>query len=513
MSQRTFAFGDCRSGRPSLISALDSMNRMARRHPQLGTTMKSNSMFSKLPVAVWVVALMSLKIAQAATVFPIATNNADTGFGIASDGTNYLVGIQGDRVPTNGYQVTAQMFGPTGALIGSRISPVPGHTGGNPIVACSGTNYLMVWPDDYDLSGNQSSNGQYQCISGQLISLSGAFIGSPFAITTTHEQQFSVVAYGAGKYLVTWNDWNGTNWGIYGQFVSSAGTLVGGHFVISPPVNGQDQKYGWSTFGGTNFLVVWLYTTTGTHYTTYGVFISPSGTVGTPFAISQTDSLEFNPAGAVYNGTNYLVVWDYEVPNLNIYEDRGRFVTQAGTFFGNEFAITTNQAKSYPALAFDGTYYLMSWNPNSDATNGNVQFQFLSASAQPIGRQLTPFSARGNQLPRAAEILFDGKRFASIAILTSDGFTPPAYGAGVYGTFIPAGTAPPQLGVAASFTGNQFSLSLTGTPGINYAVKTATNLVAPVWTSLATNSPTNGTFTFTDTSATNRSRFYRAVAQ
>jgi hypothetical protein len=44
-------------------------------------------------------------------------------------------------------------------------------------------------------------------------------------------------------------------------------------------------------------------------------------------------------------------------------------------------------------------------------------------------------------------------------------------------------------------------------------IEMATNLVATNWTALATNSPTNGTFNFTDTQATNGSRFYRAVKQ
>ena len=50
-------------------------------------------------------------------MFPIVTNNGDTGFSFATDGTNYLAGIQGDYVTINEYQITAQMFGPTGALI------------------------------------------------------------------------------------------------------------------------------------------------------------------------------------------------------------------------------------------------------------------------------------------------------------------------------------------------------------------------------------------------------------
>jgi hypothetical protein len=61
--------------------------------------------------------------------------------------------------------------------------------------------------------------------------------------------------------------------------------------------------------------------------------------------------------------------------------------------------------------------------------------------------------------------------------------------------------------------GDQFPLLLTGTPGINYAIQVSTNLGLPNWTALTTNSPTNGPFSFTDSNATNASRFYRAVAQ
>ena len=74
-------------------------------------------------------------------------------------------------------------------------------------------------------------------------------------------------------------------------------------------------------------------------------------------------------------------------------------------------------------------------------------------------------------------------------------------------------SSPPLFSSGAGYTNKQFSLSLAGTPGINYAIQMATNLAAANWIPLVTNSPTNGTFTFSDTTATNRSRFYRAVKQ
>lgn len=150
------------------------------------------------------------------------------------------------------------------------------------------------------------------------------------------------------------------------------------------------------------------------------------------------------------------------------------------------------------ALAFDGANYLFC---------SGVQFEFLNLSGQPVGPQFMPFSPQGNDVPMAATVIYDGKQFGSVATLTSD------TNAVVYGAFIPASTAPPQLNVPAPFSNLQFSLSLTGTPGIHYVIQIAVNLAGPNWTALVTNSPINGAFTFTDPNATNRSRFYRALAQ
>jgi hypothetical protein len=129
-----------------------------------------------------------------------------------------------------------------------------------------------------------------------------------------------------------------------------------------------------------------------------------------------------------------------------------------------------------------------------------------------MGPQFTPFSAKGSAVPLVSRPIYDGKRFVIVTSLSASGFTP-TNNAAIYGAFIPASTARPQFSSSASYTNKQFSLSLTGTPGINYAIQAATNLPASNWMPLVTNSPTNGAFSFTDTGATNRSRFYRAVKQ
>ena len=60
---------------------------------------------------------------------------------------------------------------------------------------------------------------------------------------------------------------------------------------------------------------------------------------------------------------------------------------------------------------------------------------------------------------------------------------------------------------AASYTSGQFNFTVTGTTGASYIVQTATNLVSPVWLSVATNT---APFTFTDAhSSLYSQRFYR----
>jgi len=172
----------------------------------------------------------NIQQARAGGEFPIATTAGnESGLTAAFDGTNYLVGIQGDE--THRASITAQMISQTGSLVGSRISI--GRTGGLPLVAFDGTNYLMVWEDDAYHPDDD--------IYGQFIDTSGALVGSPFPISTAAGKQhfeFIGTAFGGTDYLVIWTDGRDSigdegPWYVYGQIVSKAGSLVGGEIRIS----------------------------------------------------------------------------------------------------------------------------------------------------------------------------------------------------------------------------------------------------------------------------------------
>ena len=447
--------------------------------------------------------------AGAGSMFPIATNSPGyLGVGAVWDGTNYLVGMQ---VADGQSSVGAQLVSANGTPVGSFIPT--GRTGGQPWASFSGTNYLLTWADD--------ANYPLSAIYGQCISRSGSPVAGPFRISASSGrvdlQGPEVVAYADGKFLVIWDDYRGGPSSVYGQLISAAGTLVGGNFALFPSADGQNEGNAGVGTDGTNFLVVCQYnsTATGNHNVTQGRFVSGNGAMSAAFDIGQTVSLDHNPLSLIFNGTNYLVLWpfDSQTDALGnpIWSLRGRFVTPAGTFPGNEFEVLgTNAAPAFPIPAFDGANYLLSWVEGLGTPDSLVRMQFLNANGLPFGMSFVPFTSQHGKVPMFGGAGFGGGRYFAVTTLGT-GFDAP--GGEVYGAWIASSVAPPQCNSGVSSANEQFSFTLTGTPGIPYIIQAATNLAAPVWTALATNTSATGTSPFTDAKATPRSRFYRAVKQ
>lgn len=442
-------------------------------------------------------------------VFPIATNASTVQVpgGFATSGSNSLAAI------LSGTNICFQLVSTNGTLIGPLTTIGSGTS--FPLVAYGGGNYLIYWDDNFINSGG---------VFGQIISRSGVTIGSPFSIGAPGGSSGGL---GAPRALTS----DGTNFlavleyndNYYGQLITPAGAFFSSPFLIaSQSASGNSAT---ANFGKTNFLVAWQINNSGTSddNTTYGEFVSSSGFAGSPFQINQTASLDHNPLAIGFDGTNYLVIWNVDtnqtVSGAPIWSLYGRLVSQTGTFSGNEFILNTNQAL-FPSLAFDGANYLFGWSYNLDTSNANktVFFQFLNRSASPIGPVFNIFqSQQGTNAPLIGNVLFTGSKFvvgAGLGVLqvAGDGSIGGFLSGQTYGAFIQSSAASPTL-TASNLVGTQFPLQLTGTPGINYALQISTNLALSNWTAVVTNSPTNGIFSFTDTHATNASRFYRAMKQ
>ena len=124
---------------------------------------------------------------------------------------------------------------------------------------------------------------------------------------------------------------------------------------------------------------------TGARYPlTLDLIISPEYPVSEEVVSGPAPSFQQSPALG-YDGTNYLVVWhDYRSGETDIY---GARVTSAGTVLDAAgIAISTApRGQVRPAVAFDGTNYLVAW---SDARTGS--FDVYGARVSTTGSVLDP---------------------------------------------------------------------------------------------------------------------------
>jgi len=408
------------------------------------------------------VVLFTFSKGQASEEFPIATTpGREMAVSAAFDGTNYLVGIQGDQ--NDHANITAQLVSQSGTLVGSRIAN--GRSGGVPFVAFDGTNYLMIWSDT---AGNHPNEDIY----GQFISKSGTQVGPPFPINQAPGYQeptgLNGVIFDGVNYFVIWesrsNPDSGDTADIYGQFVTPSGTLLGSAIPVSTAVHGQRMPA--LAFDGTNILVVWADgrnqsacypVSQETHcYESdiYGQFITKSssssaGTLfGTNFPISTSTLPRDNFPGIAFDGANYLVTFAEQrtppsacPPSGCKWDIYGQLVTKAGTPVGSRITLSDTSPDHFGSVpVFNGINYLVTWTEGFGSTSATVKGRFFDKSGDPVGSEFTLFSPSGGRVPWFASTLFNGSEYFSIINRGTPGTDPTDLdnytNQDVYGAFI-----------------------------------------------------------------------------
>lgn len=218
-------------------------------------------------------------------------------------------------------------------------------------------------------------------------------------------------------------------------------------------------------FDGTNYLVVWQEDRGNQFGDVYATRVAPDGTVldphGIPVATSRAS--ERSPAVA-FDGTNYLVTWTASgYPDGDIY---GARVGPSGAVLDpGGFPISTApDLQDFSAVAFDGANYLVAW------TSGNFAGDIYAARVNPSGTVLDPdgiaVSTAANEqgLPAVA---FDGQNYL---VAWNDGRN--GFGnSDIYGARVtPAGTVLDGGGVVISSAANSQWAPKLAFDGTNYLV-------------------------------------------
>ena len=239
-----------------------------------------------------------------------------------------------------------------------------------PRVAQDGSGFMVAWQDyrnasstGWDIYGSRVTSA------GKVLDTSGLLISA-----AKGHQQVPDIVYSGKEYFTVWSDARGPSKqanDIYGARISASGTVKDTAGVLISAAANTQAVPAVAHDGSGNYLVVWEdqrnLKTTGTDL--YGVLVDGQGKVQTPSGIKVSGSTgnQVTPAAA-YGGNHFLVVWSDSRSGTHIYgtqvETSGKVRQPTG------FPLTTGSyARTAPALAFDGTNFLVTWTDNR---NGNV---------------------------------------------------------------------------------------------------------------------------------------------
>jgi hypothetical protein len=290
-----------------------------------------------------------------------------------------------------------------------RISPFSGLVG-DPAIAFDGTNYLVVW-----VTTDQAA------LKGQFVSKSGALVGPVFDLITPGTQcGVPDVVFNGQYYCIVYSGMKpggGSNSKIGGVLISPTGDQISSFDI---PIQNEDPAIAWD---GTNFLVVWTdqrnHLTNG--YDIYGQFISSTGSlVGANFPIS-TSPLQVMHPDIVFGGDNYLVVWQEDAFSSNG-QIFGTRVSQTGSVLDpNGIAISTAPSSQgdwrTPTASFGDNTYFVVWDdyrfyPHLDIYGARVSLDGVLLDGPPESGGIAIVSNDGwATSPRGAEAVFDGSQW------------------------------------------------------------------------------------------------------
>jgi MYXO-CTERM domain-containing protein len=328
---------------------------------------------------------------------------------VAWDGSNYLVAWIDER--SGHYDIYGGRVSAAGAVLdGSGIlisttttTTTPKEAQAHPALAWNGSNYLVAWKD-----GRWATSDIY----GARVSPAGAVLDAPaFPVATAeNDQSFPAVAWDGSNYLVVWSDLrSAANLDIYGARVSAAGVVLdaSGIAISTAPGDESNPALAWN---GTNYLVVWQDRRSGNSDDIYGARVTAAGEVLDAIAISTATSSQTNPRLA-WNGTNYLVVWQDTRSGVS-WDVYGARVSAAGEVLDPDgIAISTEaNSQAHPALAWDGSNYLVVWHDTRRQTYHDIYGARVSAGGTVLDPAGIPISTVASQKWQPA-LAWDGSNY------------------------------------------------------------------------------------------------------
>lgn len=250
--------------------------------------------------------------------------------------------------------------------------------------------YLVVWQDH--------RNGETWGVYGQFVAADGTLIGSNFVVVDKKHEADIAVAYSPDDhgYLVVWSDTED----IWARYVSATGTLGTAYrvydTVAAAPARQPDVSYN-ETSG--QFLVAWSRITM-LGYQIQTRTVSKTGTIGSEVSLANQNLPLANPAVAVADTGQILVVWqDRRNGNDDIY---GQRLSSSGGTSGSNFAIANaSNTEQTPDVVWsdEAQVYLVVWHNNGGIVPVGINGRRVNTSGALIGSVLQVSETNAGLVP------------------------------------------------------------------------------------------------------------------
>jgi hypothetical protein len=275
----------------------------------------------------------------------------------------------------------------------------------NPSVAWDGTDFMGVWGDGRNGIDSDVYAGRVDA-SGTVLDSTGIPVS-----TATGEQSSPSIAWNGAEYLAVWQDHRGSNYDVYGARIAPDGTVLDPlGFPISTA--GRDQRDPRVVSNGSQFLVAWD-DSRGANLEVYAARVDGNGTVLDSGGIDVSNGAASDqelPAVA-WNGSHYLVAWEDLRSDASGDIEAAR-LSPTGTVLdpsGIAVAATGSHGETDPSVASDRTQFLVAWT-GEDPQRGTAILAARVSDAGVVAAPATVSDAAANDNDFAAAA-WDGSMF------------------------------------------------------------------------------------------------------
>lgn len=306
-----------------------------------------------------------------------------------------------------GTGIAAQIYDSEHQPVGGELVLNQHHQGGQSqpsVVGLPSGNFLVTWTS----SGGLPATGLDDlgsAVRGRLFDASGAPLGGEFQVNTTFagdQSASTAFALVGGGFVIAWQDLDHSTYqdgfNIRAQRYDSSGAKVAGEFAVNVSLAGAQTAPTGVTLASGRFLIAWNDQNGSVAEGRAQLYASDGSPIGAAFALSSSHQVAGRIDLAALPGGGFVAAWQGE--RNGAYEAVAQRFDGSGNKIGAELVVSlpaySNNGVSVVALAWGG--FMVGWREGDGAPffHSRIQGRLFDADGTPLGDRFTINSNRND---------------------------------------------------------------------------------------------------------------------